>query len=524
MLVFFSLLLFPALSLSQTPQINQAPETSQQSNVERVEVILGIDKIIQLDFPADSRIEVGNESVLNYTFIPTKQQITLKGIQGGESSMTIRDKVGDIRKRLVVTVTATDQARLVKKLKGHLKDIEGLEISIVEGDVVVGGMIYVPKDIGKIVAILSRQEYNNVIRLVELAPQTQLLVAQRMQEEIQKAGHKDVTVRVVNGVFVLEGVVTQEGARTEAVERAKLLLPEKIENLAQQLQAVQSPEGSTVILDNIIVTPPKDQPKPIPKLVKITAQFVELSREYNKVFGFSWRPLLTGSGGSVTIGRELQNGVGEGANLVESGGLKTKSSRTLAATISNLFPKLNSAKSADYLRVIQSGVVVTEEKKSATISKTSTHTIITPGDTPLKTDITTGLTISVTPAILEKENIRLGDLSISISVRNSSDSSGAKTQEDSIKTNLIVKSKESAAIGGIVQKVNRTLYDKDFPGSGDSVANEERQNLQSLFSFVRSKDHTKTNGQFVVFITPEVIESSSEGVQEIRRKFRKRSR
>ncbi len=524
MLVFFSIFLLSSLAFSQTPQIDQGPENLQEPEVERVEVILGIDKIIQLDFPADPRIEIGDETILNYTFIPTKQQITLKGIRGGDSSITVRDRVGDVKKRLVVTVTATDQSKLVKKLRGHLKDIEGLEISIVEGDVVLGGMIYVPKDIGKIVAILSRPEYNNVIRLIELAPQTQLLVASRMQEEIQNAGLKDVTVRVVNGVFVLEGVVTQEGAKREAVDRAMLLLPDRIENLAQQFQAVQSPEGPTVILNNIIVTPPKDQPQPIPKLVKITAQFVELSRDYNKVFGFSWKPLFSGSGGQIKIGRETQSGIGENIGPVESGGIITKSSDTLTATISNLFPKLYSAKSADYVRVIQSGVVVTEEKKSANISKTSTHTIISEGETPLKTDIQTGFNVSVTPTILEKENIRLGDLSISISSTDSSNSSGAKTRQDSINTNLIVKSKDSAVIGGVAQKVNRTLYDKDSPTAGTSIEDGGGQIPQSLFTFVKSKNHTKTNTQFVVFITPEVIESSSEGIQGIRRKFRKRGR
>ena len=533
---YFLLFLFHFHILSQTlppglrPQVNLGNSLNQQQGqqqddeIEREEVILGIDKIIQLDFPADPRIEIGNEAILNYTFIPTKQQITLKGIRGGESSVTIRDRVGDIRKKLIVTVTATDQARIVKKLRGHLKDVEGLEISIVEGDVVVGGLIYVPNDIGKVVAILSREEYQNVIRLVELAPQTQLLVARRMQEEIQNAGHKDVTVRIVNGVFVLEGIVTQENAKTEIVERAKLLLPDRIENLAQQFQAVQSPDGATVILDNVVFTPPKEKPQPIPKLIKITAQFVELARDYNKIFGFAWRPLLSGSGGHIAIGRETQRGIDGIDGITEVGGITTDSSQTLSATISNLFPKLNSAKSANYAKVIRSGVVITEADQQATISKEATHTIITPGETPLQTNIVTGFNVSVTPRILEKENIRLQGLNVKISTTDSSNASGARTRNDSVTTNLIVKSRESAVIGGVVQKSNNTSYDRDYPGAGDVIEDGEGGTGGSLFSFVRSKNHVKTNEQFVVFITPEIIESPSEGVQEIRRKFRTRGR
>ena len=42
-------------------------------------------------------------------------------------------------------------------------------------------------------------------------PQTQILIARKMQEEIQKAGLKNVTVRVVNGGYWLkELLVTME--------------------------------------------------------------------------------------------------------------------------------------------------------------------------------------------------------------------------------------------------------------------------------------------------------------------------
>ena len=65
--------------------------------------------------------------------------------------------------------------------------------------------------------------------------------------------------------------------------------------------------------------------------------------------------------GGGSIG--LRRGSGGG------GGVESKSSNALQASISNLFPKLASAKGAGHARIIQSGVVITEDKKSASISK-----------------------------------------------------------------------------------------------------------------------------------------------------------
>lgn len=504
-------LLFPSLLYGQDPAGDTGAPPVEE---ERLEVILGIDEIVQLDFAADARIEVGNEAVLNYTFVPSRQQVTLRGITGGTSSMIIRDRAGNIKKRLVVTVTATAKSAIVKKLRAHLSDVEGLEINIIEGDVVVEGLIYVPKDIGKVVAILSGNEYSSVIRLIELAPQTQTLVAQRMQEEVQGAGHKDVTVRVVNGVFVLEGVVDRPGAKADAQARAQLLLPERIESLAQQFQAVQG-VPKPVLLNNIVENPPQDPPQPVPKMVKITAQFVEMNKDYNKAFGFSWKPLVSDSDSSITIGEAVDS---SGTSTGE--GITTNSSGGLSAVISNLFPKLNSGKSAGYVRSIQSGVALTEDKKPVSISKGGTTTIITEGsENPLRTNIQTTFSVNVTPTIMEKENIRLGDLNVDIQRELSSDSGGAKTENNKISTNLIVKSKESAAIGGVVSKTSTTAYDRDSPTGGATI-----EGGQSLFSFVRGKNYTENKGQFVVFVTPEILENASDGVQDIRRKFRKRGR
>ena len=71
---------------------------------------------------------MGNEAILAYTLIPQKREITFKGIRPGKTSVVIRNSVGDIKAKFLVTITATDQSKIVKELKDFLGDIEGIEI------------------------------------------------------------------------------------------------------------------------------------------------------------------------------------------------------------------------------------------------------------------------------------------------------------------------------------------------------------------------------------------------------------
>ena len=87
----------------------------------------------------------------------------------------------------------------------------------------------------------------------------------------------------------------------------------------------------------------------------------------------------------------------------------------------------------------------------------------------------------------------------------------------------MVKSKESAVIGGVVVKNSATDYDKDEPDSGVAGKDGEEKPY-ALFSFLRSKQQLSNRSQFVVFVTPEIIESASIGTEDIMKKFRKRTR
>jgi len=473
----------------------------------KIEVVIGQDYVETLNFAPYTSVEIGNTSILDYRIAPGKRRLTLKGVKAGSQPTTVRvfNTVGDLKAFYEVTVTETAKGKLVQKLNTFLGDIEGINIGIKAGEVVLEGKIIVPDDLGRIFTILQRDEFKDVIFLVEMHPQTQILIARKMQEEIQKAGLKNVTVRVVNGSYWLEGVAGNDGDKARAELIAMAYFPATLDSTARREKLVKTLKKNPI--ENFIVVNQQSAPPSVPKLVKVIVQFVELSKDYSKVFGFKWIPLMTGDGGSVSF------------NRVDSGGVSSKSNGTLAATISNLFPKLASAKGAGHARIIQSGVIITEDKKPANLSKSSTKPFaLGTGEFTKAMTATASFDIAVTPQIMPKEKIKM-ELNVNV---GSTVGDPPETIDNKLKTNVVVKSKESAAIGGIVLSKTSTDYDRDPPFGTPQFS--EADGVVPLFSFLRSKGFSSNRSQFAIFVTPETIESASDGTNEIKRKFKQRGR
>lgn len=475
-------------------------------------VAIGILETVRLDYSYSSKIQVGNDSILGYTLVPAKREISFNGLKPGKTSVIVRDKTGEIRDRFIVNVTSDGNSNVVRELRELMGDIEGLTITIKGGKVVVEGEIVVPSKIGKIQTILG--QYPDVLSLIEYSAQTQIIVAREMQEAINQNGMKDVTVRIVNGDYWIEGVVTSEAKKTIALQIAEVYKPDVLNSLSLDSGGSRFQGKVRGDIKDFISVNAKKDPEPPPKLVQISAQFVELSKDYNRFFAFKWAPFM-GTDSSISFGKTSE------------GGITTSEDGTLSGTISRLFPKLSTAKQAGYARVIQSGMVVVSEGKKATISKSSKINFsVGTGDFSQGKEADVSFNLNVTPRIGVQENVQLEGLTISVSLPNGKDAAGnPAVTSNSISTELVVKAKESAVIGGIVQSSSSTEYDKDDPEPVNAQGGEEgTQQSLPLFNLLRSKGYTTKKSQFVVFVTPKILESASAGTEEIRKKFKKRQR
>jgi pilus assembly protein CpaC len=481
-----------------------APTTTSAVVEKEIEVAMGIDVIEKTDFDYSTKVSIGNEALLKVVLVPLKREIVFKGLKPGRTTITLRDNAGDVRLRYTAVVTATGKSNEVSELRELIGDVEGLEIGIRGGKVFVGGEIVVPEDIGRVSQVLA--SYPGVLTLIELSPQTQRVIARKMSDELAKNNLKDVSVRVVNKTYWLEGVVSNEEKKKLALVIAKAYLPPKLLSLSSNSNRFATPESSDII--DFIAVNEKKEPQPAPKMVKITSQFVELSKNYGKVFAFKWAPLMGQDNSQVNFGQTA------------AGNITSSSSETLSATISNLFPKLNAAKSAGYARTIQSAMVITRNEKAATIEKkTDIPYAIGSGEFTKASTASIGIIINVQPRILEQEKIQIP---IEISVNLSAGGSPPQVTSNKLKTEIVIKSKDSAAIGGIVQNQSSTNYDKPGDDPAPVTAAAGGAAPSPLFRLFRSKNYTTDKTQYVMFVTPEIIENATAGTEEIRKKFRRR--
>ena len=76
----------------------------------------------------------------------------------------------------------------------------------------------------------------------------------------------------------------------------------------------------------------------------------------------------------------------------------------------------------------------------------------------------------------------------------------------------MVRSGQSAAVGGLISSTTNTGYNKIPKGIKNPI-----------ISLYASKEFSKNQSQFVVFITPIIKSSASQGADRIKRKFRIRN-
>ena len=90
-----------------------------------------------------------------------------------------------------------------------------------------------------------------------------------------------------------------------------------------------------------------------------------------------------------------------------------------------------------------------------------------------------------------------------------------QTASHKVETKIYVKSTESAAVAGVTSSDVGTTFNKDDPKQGGFTEGSE-----PLFTLMRSKKFEKSRGQFVIFVTPQIIDNASEGTEDLKKNFR----
>lgn len=390
-----------------------------------------------------------------------------------------------------IEIRKTNLYKVAREIRNLLKDIEGISIKILNNKVIVDGQILLPRDMGRIHSVV-KQYGDQAYSLVTLSPLAQRKIAQLIERDIN---NPEVHVRAVNGKFILEGMVGTKEERDQAEIIAKAYVPDLVIDEAVADKKVLERKSDVVI--NLINLKPPSDPAP-KKMIQLVVHYVELKKDYTKGFRFQWTP-------DIGDGSEIQFNSG-GRN---PGGVVA----TITGTISNLLPKLNWAKDHGHARILQSSSLIVEDGQKGVIKAMTSvpYQTLTKEGLPSTSFKDTGINSAITPQIIgaRSDSINL-NLSFEVSALVGITPAGPLVSSRQIQSIIVVRSGQSAAVGGLISNERNTGYNK-LPSNASS---------NPLLSLYASKSFNKNQSQFVVFVTPIIKSSASAGANQIKRKFR----
>jgi len=103
------------------------------------------------------------------------------------------------------------------------------------------------------------------------------------------------------------------------------------------------------------------------------------------------------------------------------------------------------------------------------------------------------------------------DMTFSVSALVGQTAQGPLISDKEINTSLVIRSGQSAAVGGLITNQSMTDYNR-LPAN---VSNP-------IISLYASKEFSRNQSQFIVFVTPIIKTSASSGAEKIKKKFRLR--
>lgn len=445
----------------------------------------------------------------------TGQLLLYRGKESGKC-----DSIGEIVKIYRITVTSEDLVTLTQELKALIGNVEGIEIRIVGQQVVVEGNVLIPRDMKRVLAVMSKYATKPILNLVEISPMTLKLLAQKMEEEIAggKDRPKDIKVKVVNGRFFLEGNVDKRVERETAEKICQSYIAEKygIDSTGGPVgtgkleKPVVPGLGECVMMVRIRQAPAQD-PDPI---VSVRIDFVTLNRSFLKTFDFRWAPGFNLNGNSTYTS--------------DTGKFLT----TFTGTLVNLFPKLDTLQKSGHARVLKSATVLVRDgddtskggaPSEARLVETLNLAYVIPGivtngvvssPTAGNTPVTTEIRIKARSIPGTADKLNLGVTATQTEVRDFRRGEPPTTLQNFIETQIVVPNTESAALGGMIAERRNV-------SNGRDPSTDEQASL-NLFKLSKSFNFTDEKSQFIIFVTPTKLRSTTEGTDTLKRKFRLR--
>ncbi len=434
--------------------------------------VVVINNQVAVDVPYEfGDVSVGSSEILKVVPMREEKQLLLAGRDLGTTNVIVYDTKGTRRDEFEITVIPANLAKVMKSVQVLLDDIEGLSFKIINDHVYIQGEVSLDEELRRVQDLDEKEPL--VESMVTLSPVSQRLLASMIEKEIATPG---VDVRLIGRKIMLEGVVHSDTASKRAEEIAKAYYPDVV-NVLEVRQVDRVPgEAQTIVL---------------------VVHFVELTKSLEDTWGIEWTP-LAGPGVTFELGS-----TNDGSGWSDVTGAAT-------AEINGLLPKLQEARSTGYVRVLENPTVSVKSGETAHIfSGTKVPFVFNDNGQKSVDFVDVGIKLDVTP-YAAGSNVDM-QMKVEVSSLGEVSSSGYQSIDQSeISTAQFCRAGESIVIGGLERVSDRVNYNKLPDGASLPDA---------LFTLYRSKDYKKSKSQFLVFVTPQIHESSTTANKEIQEKF-----
>lgn len=423
----------------------------------------------------------------------------------GNGIVTIHNKkTGQILVELRVDIRDQTIEKTLRELQALLADIEGIEYKIVNNRIILDGFVLLPKDlkrIGQVIGQFTEGGMTNISSLVSLSPLSKKKIVEYIARDIN---NPEIEVFSIGDFIKLTGYVNSIEEKNRINDVVLLYLPDIVtekgqENLRNVSLADRKPQTDVgaYVINLIQVRKAEDKVEPPPKMIQVVIHVVEYAERYLKSFNFTFSPSLRSLGEAQTQGQANAPG----------------SISELASIVDNLLPKLNWARSHGYVRLLDTASILTQDKNTGPIllrrgfSVNNGNTTATSAQSANLQSF--NLSLSLTAPTIKSERSELVETGISVTTQavpqGAQSLSFAPSTE--VQTKISVRSRQSAAIAGIISKKS----ENQFGGPTGAGA---------IVTLNHGKSFTKNSSNYVLFVTPIIKSSASAGVEQVKKKFR----
>jgi pilus assembly protein CpaC len=458
-------------------------------------LFIGVEHQEKLPFlPPGAKFKGDYKKVAKLSLDTDRAILLFQATQEGFATLTVYDRDNNRLYDFSLDVKKSNLTKVVREMRSLLADIEGITVKIINNRVVVDGQVLLPRDLSRILSVIAQYGETQASSLVTLSPVAQRKIAQLIVNHI---ANPEITVDPINDKFILQGSVANAAEKARALQIAEMYVPDMIREAGEKEGTIIKIK-KTFVLD--LITIRDAAPKEPAKIIQVVVHFVELSKSYTKGFRFQFTPEISD---------------GSGISLSSSSGATGGVVSSITAVISNLLPKLNWAKEHGHARVLESTTLLITDGNEGKISNETEipYTVFSPSTNNASSSKSKiGINAQIGAKILNPRSDAI-EMSMNFGMSQLVDmsASGPIVSTSLVNTKVSVRSGQSAAIGGLILNSSNTAYNK-LP---QSVQNP-------LISLYASKQFIRKQSQFVVFVTPIIKVSASQGSEKIKSKFKLR--